>query len=211
MMVLYSLLRFGVVVVLVLLLLDLYGVNISGAIAGLGIAGAAGALAVQDLLKDTIMGITIITDKYFNVDDVIEYNGDIGKVIEMTMRSTKYVSLADGSINTVSNHKFVEVRVIQRARIINIPMSYDLTVEETDAFFKRVEERAAKNEYLESVSYRGTNGFEDSFVKHLIVYYCDPVKLYPAKRALLRAVQEELESSGYKIPYPQLDIHEDKA
>lgn len=211
MMILYSLLRFGIAVVLVLLLLDLYGVNISGAIAGLGIAGAAGALAVQDLLKDTIMGITIITDKYFSVDDVIQYKDEFGIVTEMSMRCTKYRSLEDGSINTVSNHLFTEIRVIERMRIMNVPMSYDLKTEETDAFFERVGERLRDSDLITEYHYRGANGFEDSFVKHLVVYYCDPVNLYKAKRELFRAIMLEMEATGYKVPYPQLDIHEDKA
>ena len=49
--VLYSFIRFLIVLVAFLILLNIFGVNITGAIAGLGIAAAAAALAVRTLRK----------------------------------------------------------------------------------------------------------------------------------------------------------------
>lgn len=207
-MVLHSLIQFGILIFFILVLLDLHGVNITGFVAGLGIAGAAGALAVQDVLKDTIMGITIITDKFFSVGDVIEYNDDIGQVTEMTMRSMKYISLRDESVTTVSNHHLTQVKVTGRMRSMLVPLPYELTVADTDKFFKDLEERVAALELIEKCGYKGPNKFQDSYVEHLFLYFCDPLKVLPAKRAVTRAVIEEMEAFGIAVPFPQLDIHE---
>lgn len=207
-MVLHSLVQFGILVFLILVLLDLHGVNVTGFVAGLGIAGAAGALAVQDVLKDTIMGITIITDKFFSVGDVIEYKGDVGKVTEMTMRSMKFVSLRDMSVNTVSNHNLTEIKVTGRMRSMLVPLPYELSTEDTDRFFAALEERVTNLDIIEKCGYKGPNSFEDSYVSHLLLYYCDPDKVLIAKRAVNRAVIEEMEAFGISVPFPQLDIHE---
>ena len=57
------------------ILLNLYGVNTTSLIAGLGIAGVALAFGLQEALKDIVSGIGIIMDNYFVVGDVVDYNG----------------------------------------------------------------------------------------------------------------------------------------
>ena len=49
MRILYSMLKFGIILIVIITILASLGVNISGAVAALGIAGACAALAVQDL------------------------------------------------------------------------------------------------------------------------------------------------------------------
>ncbi len=209
MLAIYSLLRFLVIVIVVLAILSLYGVNISGAVAGLGIAGAAGALAVQDLLKDMISGITIISEHYFALGDIVEYNGLVGKVVELTIRSTKIQSLKDGSVTSLQNHLLSEIKVHSHAVNLNIPLSYELPVGKAAEVMKSICTRAEENELIESCSFLGTNDFNDSSVSYLIQLHCDPFMQLPARRVVLGIVQEELEKAGLRIPYPQLDVHTD--
>ena len=48
-----------------ILVLQIHGVNVSSLVAGLGIIGAIVGLALQDMLKDVIMGMNILTGEYF--------------------------------------------------------------------------------------------------------------------------------------------------
>ena len=66
-----------------ILVLQVHGVNVSSLIAGLGIIGAIVGLALQDMLKDVIMGTNILTGEYFAVGDVIKYGDLIGEVQSM--------------------------------------------------------------------------------------------------------------------------------
>ena len=69
-----------------ILVLQVHGVNVSSLIAGLGIIGAIVGLALQDMLKDVIMGTNILTGEYFAVGDVIKYGDLIGEVVQFSLR-----------------------------------------------------------------------------------------------------------------------------
>ena len=56
-----------------IIILDLYGVNISTLVAGLGIGGIAAALAIQNILADIFSAITLYIDRPFNVGDYINH------------------------------------------------------------------------------------------------------------------------------------------
>ena len=210
MLAIYSLLRFLIFLMVILAILSIFGVNISGAIAGLGIAGAAGALAVQDLLKDLIGGFTIISEKYFAVGDIIDYNGEPCKVVDLTIRSTKIESLKDKSITSLQNHLLSEVKVLSHNVNLLIPLSYDLPVAQAEAVLRRICARAAALECVEDCIYKGANEFKDSCINYLIIFRCDPADVLNTRRAVIRVVQEELEAADIKIPFPQLDVHMDR-
>ncbi len=103
-------------------ILESWGVKVSTLIASLGIVGMAVALGAQDMFKNIISGIAIISEKRFNVGDIIELkSGDYkleGIVENIGFRSTiirqfdktyLYVpnnTLADAAIVNVSSRKY---------------------------------------------------------------------------------------------------------
>ena len=80
----YSMIAFGLV-----MSLSQLGVNVGAAVAGLGVAGIAVGLAAQDTLSNTIAGFTIFWDKPFVVGDYITVAGEYGRVMDITLRSTR--------------------------------------------------------------------------------------------------------------------------
>lgn len=74
------------------------GYDLGGLAAGLGIGSAALALAAQDFVKSIIGGVSIITDKTFEIGDFIEVGTFQGTVIDLTFRSTKIKDLSNAII-----------------------------------------------------------------------------------------------------------------
>jgi small-conductance mechanosensitive channel len=74
-----SILKYFLGIISLLIILDINGVNISSLVAGLGVVGIIVGLALQDALKDIIMGKNIITGHFFQVGDVIKYKEITGK------------------------------------------------------------------------------------------------------------------------------------
>tara|TARA_Y100000310_G_scaffold334233_1_gene413523 strand:- start:56235 stop:57296 length:1062 start_codon:yes stop_codon:yes gene_type:complete len=65
-------------------------VDITGLLAGVGVAGLAIGFAVKDSLANIFGGISIILDKAFKVGDVIQTSGgDTGTVTDIGLRSTR--------------------------------------------------------------------------------------------------------------------------
>lgn len=103
---------FGIVVLI--LLLEVNGVNVSSLIASLGIVGIVVGLAIQDALKDLIAGKNIISDHFFEAGDVIKYNGITGKVISLGLKTTKIQDLDTNDIVSITNRHIEQAEKVLR-------------------------------------------------------------------------------------------------
>jgi small-conductance mechanosensitive channel len=93
-----------------LLVLDNLGVDITALVAGLGIGGVAIALAAQAVLKDLLGSLSIALDHPFLLGDSISVGPITGKVEHIGVKSTRLRS-ASGEEITVSNAELVQARI----------------------------------------------------------------------------------------------------
>ena len=94
--------RLAVVIVGIFVIAGLFGVNLNGLIAGLGITGLALALAAKDSVANVFGAISIIIDQPFNVGDWIVVDGIEGEVVNIGLRTTMIRTGAD-TIVTMPN------------------------------------------------------------------------------------------------------------
>jgi small conductance mechanosensitive channel len=90
----------------VIMALQNIGVELLPLIAGLGVAGAAVALAMQGVLGNVAAGLTIIFSKPFRVGDYISIAGVHGQVLDIRLSSTT-LGHADLSRVVIPNRKIV--------------------------------------------------------------------------------------------------------
>mgnify|MGYP000049358553 CR=1 FL=1 len=84
--VLASIVKNLMVIVGLITALGTLGVNISAIVAGLGLTGFAFGFAFKDMLSNFISGILIFIYEPFKLDDTIEVEGKMGKVIDINLR-----------------------------------------------------------------------------------------------------------------------------
>jgi MscS family membrane protein len=119
-----------VIIISILIILSTFGLNVSSAVAGLGIGGLAVALAAQETLKNILAGIAIITDKPYKLGEWVEINNYQGTVVEIGLRSTR-LKTATGDLITVPNSIVAMTPVVDYTRyktkkiIIQLSLSYD--------------------------------------------------------------------------------------
>ena len=77
-------------VLVVLLLLDNLGVNVTALVTGLGITGIAVALAVQNILGDFLAALAIAMDKPFEVGDRVHFGDFTGTVERLGLKTTRF-------------------------------------------------------------------------------------------------------------------------
>jgi len=82
------------------------GVELLPLIAGLGIAGAGIALAMQGVLGNVVAGLTIIFTRPFRVGDYVSIVGEEGEVLEVKLFTTT-LGHADRSHVVIPNRKIV--------------------------------------------------------------------------------------------------------
>lgn len=117
----------------VIMALQNIGIELLPLIAGLGVAGAAVALATQGVLGNMVAGITIIFSKPFRVGDYIAIAGVSGEVLEIRLSST-ILGQADRSRIVLPNRKIVGETLHNHGKIrqlvIEVPIAYDADIEE---------------------------------------------------------------------------------
>lgn len=103
--------RVVLLVILAIMVLDLWGVNVAGLLAGVGIAGIAIGFAVKDSLSNIFGGVSLILDKSINVGDKIELeDGTVGLVHDVGIRATR-IKTYDNEILVVPNGSMSTMRL----------------------------------------------------------------------------------------------------
>ncbi|KON28454.1 mechanosensitive ion channel protein MscS [miscellaneous Crenarchaeota group archaeon SMTZ-80] len=95
---------------ILLVILDNLGVNITTLVAGLGIGGIAIALAVQNILSDLFASLSIVLDKPFVLGDFIIVDNHLGSVEHIGLKTTRIRSLS-GEQLVFSNTDLLNSRI----------------------------------------------------------------------------------------------------
>lgn len=193
-----------------LIVLEINGVNITALAAGLGIVSAIVGLALQDYLKDIIMGIHILSDHFFLVGECVEYDGREGKIIAMTLKTTKIEDLDDRSVITVCNRNISQIRRLAERLDIDIPLSYNEDMNVVQSVLRDISALIAKADGVRKCEFKGTQMFDSSAIIYRLRLYCEPALRADVRRTALSTVQRGLCDAGISIPFNQLDVHLDK-
>ena len=78
--------KYIIALLVIIMILQINGVNVSAMATGLGIAGVMVGFALQDLLKDLIMGAGIVWDEFFTVGDYVKYKQYEGVVHQFNLK-----------------------------------------------------------------------------------------------------------------------------
>ena len=203
-----SAVRYVFIILTILAVLQVNGVDVSSILAGLGLVGVIIGLAVQDALKDIIRGISIISDHYFSVGDVIKFNNDQeGIVTEIGLRSTKLKSITNGCTVTVANREIQQAERCSNNIAFKLPLPYDLKLSKAEAILSEIVDEIKQLENVTDASYLGVSELGDSAIEYLISVKTKAELRRKTRRNSLRTALAVLEKHHISIPYPQLDVH----
>lgn len=90
--------------------LQIFGLDLSTVIAGLGIGTAAIALASQQTLSNLFGGASVVADQVLNVGDTCKIDGNIATVERIGVRSTQ-LRTADRTVLVVANGDLAQSRI----------------------------------------------------------------------------------------------------
>lgn len=124
--------------VVLLLILDNLGFNVTTLVASLGIGGVAVALAVQNILGDLFASLSIAIDKPFVIGDFIIVDDLTGTVEHVGLKTTRVRSLSGEQI-IFSNNDLLKSRIRnykrmrERRAVFGIGVTYDTPPEQLEA------------------------------------------------------------------------------
>lgn len=205
-----NILKYFFIIIALLIILAIWGVDITSLVTGLGIVGVVGGLAIQDALKDIIAGVNIIMDNFFVVGDIVKFNDFTGEVIEFGLKNTK-IKNVDGVVLVVSNREIASIYNLSQKSssvAIIVPVAYEEKEEKVAQILtdvcKQIDELKLTTKNTE---YLGIDSLGDSSVNYLVRAYCNAGDQYELKRKILGLIKNELDKKKVKIPYPQVEVH----
>ncbi len=207
-----SISKYLVFILIILFALELNGVNTKSLIAGLGILGAVLGLALQDTLKDLINGITIIMDNFFVVGDIVDYQGFMGEVIELGLKTTKIKALS-GQVKIVSNRNITEIINLSQKLAcftVNVPTGYDDEIAKVEEVLTNVSKNIKKVKNITDCQFLGMEEFDSSSVNYAVRVWCKKGTQWDMKRVVLKMIKQAYEENNLTIPYQQIEVHNGK-
>lgn len=122
-----TLLKYGVLAIGLISALDTAGIQTGAVIASLGIAGLTIGFAAKDALSNLISGILLFIDRPFVIGDLVEVDGQYGRVERITLRSTRIIT-RDGKMLAVPNTEVINQTVASYTNFPHLRIDIAVTV-----------------------------------------------------------------------------------
>ncbi|MCA9307878.1 MAG: mechanosensitive ion channel family protein [Patescibacteria group bacterium] len=196
-----------------LIILNLWGIDIRPALASAGILGVALAFAAQDTIANLFGGVSVFMDKPYKTGDfIITKDSYRGKVIAVGLRSTK-IKTQDNILLSIPNSVMVTDAVVNETGLdpklrIRVPVTvgYESNLQFVEDLLLKILDN---NEHIldepgPSIQFTefGDNGI------HVVAMGMikNPEEKFGVIHTLIKDIHKGLKENGIEIPFPKRDI-----
>lgn len=210
-MLITNLIKYFLVFIAIIMILNVYGVNTAAFITSLGVVGVVAGLALQDILKDLFAGFSIILENQYALGDTVTINNFKGEVIGLGIKTTKLRSFT-GEVCFISNRNVGDVinhSLAKSLAIVTVDVAYESDIQKVEKVLTNLCKRLNKElDDLEGeVTLNGIEALKDSSIEFKITAETKPLKHHDIMRKIRREIKLELDKNNIVIPYPQVVIH----
>ncbi|MEL0457201.1 mechanosensitive ion channel domain-containing protein [Flavobacteriaceae bacterium SZ-1-7] len=209
----FSFARWIIYLVVMLIVLDAIGFNVTAIFAASAALLIGIGLALQTLFQDIISGIFILIDQTVHVGDIIEIDGKVGRVEEIKLRTTRAVTI-DNKVLVIPNHLYLENSLYNWTQngtttreSVEVGVAYGSDVQ----LVKRLLIQAASthpNVLSEPEPTVVFMDFGDSSLNFKIAFTLnDSFKAQFPKSDIRFEIDRLFRENNVTIPFPQRDIH----
>jgi MscS family membrane protein len=213
---LHRMLKMGIVVAALLSILYLAGLDLSAALAGLGIGGIAVALAAQKTIENLFGGISILTDRVMRVGDLCRVGDTVGTVEDIGLRSTRIrtyerglISVPNGSLAT-ANVENLSARDKMRV-FCKVGLRYETSREQLERVLTQVSTMLREHPRVESatawirLAKLADSALELEMQAYVLTREFDDFAA--VRENLLLRVMDIVESCGTSLAFPSQTIY----
>lgn len=208
--VILNVIKYSIVVLVLLAILANFGVNVKSIVAGLGITTAILGLAFQDLAKDLIAGISIITENQFEVGDIVEYDGFMGEVVFLGLKTTRIKDYR-GAVKIIANHKLdtiINYSLNNYLAIVDLRISYNENPDKVSTALEEIKQELNGKvpNATGDIQIWGLDDFEDSNMRYRVVVETKSQEHYAAQRFLRSELKKRLDKRNIKVTCQQIEV-----
>jgi MscS family membrane protein len=204
---------------LLIILANVFKINILGLLAGLSIGALALALAAQETLANLLGSVTIFVDKPFKVGDLISVGGIIGTVEKVGFRSTRVRTL-EKSYVTIPNKKMVDTELDNlsertfRRLDFNIGVTYSTTSQQIKAIVDDVQKFVDESNETDEKGHVKFFEFGDSSLNIRVIAFStvlDWAGFLNYKETLNHKIVEIVHKHGSSFAFPSMSVYMEKS
>ncbi len=195
------------------IILGVFGQNLSGVIVGFGVGGIAIALAIQNILSDALTAFSIYFDNPFEIGDFIVVGDYAGTVTKIGIISTR-IQLLQGEELIISNKNLIATSVrnfkkLERRRIVfTVKVTYDTPIKKLKKIPKIIGKIINSTELaeLDRIHFQQFGDFSLDFE---VVYYIttgDYNKYMDIQQNINYEIIEEFDKEKIEMAYPTQKI-----
>lgn len=212
--VLRQVISIGVLLLILMLVLNQFGVSIAPILGAAGVVGIAVGFGAQSLIRDYFNGFFILLENQIRVGDVVQIADKSGLVEEVTLRRVKLRDV-EGSVHYIPNGQITIVtnRSTEFAfALIEVGIAYKESVDAALDVLRRVgaELRADPTfgpKILEDLDVAGVERWEDSAVVLRCRFKVRPLEQWNVRREFLKRLKAAFDAAGIEIPFPHRTIY----
>lgn len=200
----------GVIGVLAILMaLQLFGIDIGPAVAGLGVVGIAVGFGAQTLIRDWLAGIFVVLENQYSQGDIVSIAGVEGKVEDFSLRRTTLRDLS-GTVHTVPNGHIVVASNLTRlfSRVnLDVGVAYDTDLDRASDLINAVGDDMLAdpewgNRMLDAPRVVRVNALGDSAVTLKVLGEVRAAEQWAVGGELRKRILATFNRGGIEIPFP---------
>ena len=208
--------KFVIIAVGLVIILQEWGYDVSGLIAGFGLGGLAFSLAAQDTVSNLFGFTAIVSDNPFDVGEFIKTPDVQGVVEHVGLRSTRVRQLDQGVVS-VPNNKLANSAILNWSRLekrrfdLTLGITYDTSSGEMRVLLHRIREYMKVQEGVdpETVVVFFTNFGASSLDVMIRCFFLisDWSEFTAEKERIFLAIMDMVEELGLSIAFPSTSLY----
>ncbi len=207
-----NLVKFIIVLISIFTVLEVYGIDTKSLVASFGVVGLVAGLSLQDVLKDFIVGASIVFEGQFSIGDWVSINGFKGEIIPSNLRTTK-IKANTGEIKMISNRNIVEVTNYSLGDtnlFIDVGVAYESDIKKVKEVLDNLCEKLKKQYKIKNICCLGVQELQNSSINFRLVVQSGYVEQFDLDRKIKEQIVLEFNKNNITIPYDQVVVHDGK-
>ena len=209
--VLHYIVRYGIFIICVIMILNVFGFNTASLIALLGAAGVAVGLALKDTMGNIAAGIILLFLGSYRRGEAVEFGSFSGTVKDINLFTTIletpdgiYISAPNSCIWGSPLKNFT--RNGKRRMELSVRVSY---FDSLDIAFQVMRDIiASETRFLQEPAPQVIlQSMQDSYLTITIRAWASNQFYWDIYWQQMRSIKEKAEEAGLHIPFPQTDVH----
>lgn len=203
--------RYTGYVVAIMTLFNALGVDLSALLGAAGIAGIAVGFAAQTSVSNVISGLFLISEKHFQIGDVIQV-GDVSGVVQSIDFLSVKIQTFDNRYIRIPNESLIKTNVTNITRFpirrldVWVSVAYTTDLERVRSILLDV---ASKNPYVLSnpEPLIVFDKFDSSGINILLGLWFEKSQYLSLKNSIMVDIHRRFAEEGIEIPYPKMDVY----